>query len=63
MQQMTAKTLELLSEQLRFETLACKKSQVYSEYFQDPALKTLCTDVAQHHRQHFDALTQYLNKH
>lgn len=61
--QLSTKALELVQEQMNQLSLACKKCTVYSGYFGDQKLKTLCDDIAQHHRTQFDALNQYLSSH
>ncbi len=43
--------------------LAYKKCEVYSGYFTDPALKSLSTQMKQHHKKNFDQLFSYLNSH
>ena len=60
---MTAKNLELLKEQLGAEELAYRKAVSFEGTFTDPALKNLAHETAQHHKQHFDALTNYLCSH
>ena len=45
------------------EALAYKKCQVYSQYLTDPQLKGLASNAAEHHKQHFNAMMQYLNCH
>ena len=62
-QQITAKNLTILQDQLNQEALAYKKCDVYSTYFTDPALKNLATQMKQHHKQNFDGLFNYLNSH
>lgn len=61
--QIDAKNLTIIEDQLKREALAYKKCSVYSNYFQDPALKNIANTAAQHHKQHFDALQNYLNSH
>jgi hypothetical protein len=54
------KSLGLLEEQANFEALAYKKYSIYSEYLRDPQLKKKAAEAALKHRQHFDALQNYL---
>ena len=61
--QIESKNLTILEDQLNHEALAYKKSEVYSNYFTDPSLKTMSNQIAQHHRQNFDNLLNYLNSH
>lgn len=61
--QIEAKNLTLIEDQMNLEALAHKKCTVYSSYFTDPTLKTLASEMAQHHKQHFSELLQYLNTH
>ena len=58
-----AKSLTILEDQLQSEFLACKKAQEYAASFENPALKNLANTVAQHHRERFDRLFDYLNSH
>lgn len=57
------KNLAYLEDTLNIEALACKKCDMYSQSIQDPNCKNLMTQLAQHHRQRFDALVGYLNSH
>lgn len=43
------------------EALLFKKCTVYAGYFNDPALKRMAENAAEHHRRHFDTLHGYLN--
>lgn len=61
--QIDSKNLSIIEDQLQHEALAYKKCSVYSGYFQDQALKSIANTAAQHHKQHFDALQNYLNSH
>lgn len=60
---LTAKNLELIQDQLDAQQLAYKKIVCYENQFGDPNLKSLAHEIAQHHKQHFDALTNYLCSH
>lgn len=57
------KDLEIIKDQLNHEALAYKKWSVYSGYFQDQTLTDIANTTARHHKQHFDALQNYLNSH
>ena len=57
------KSLSIIEDQLQHEFLACKKAQEYARGFSNPDLKNLANTVAQHHREHFDRLFDYLNSH
>ena len=57
------KDLEIIKDQLNHEALAYKKWSVYSGYFQDQTLTDMANTTAQHHKQHFDVLQNYLNSH
>ncbi|MGI6160563.1 MAG: hypothetical protein ACOYJD_00885 [Christensenellales bacterium] len=63
MPEIESKNLTIICDQLKHEAHACKKSEVYSNYFTDPGLKNLASQVAQHHRQNFDNLMNYLDSH
>ena len=57
------KDLEIIKDQLNHEALAYKKWSVYSGYFKDQTLTDIACATAQHHKQHFDVLQNYLNSH
>ena len=57
------KNLGIIQDQMQHEALAYKKCSVYTQYFTDPVLSSLAAQSAQHHKQHFDALQNYLNSH
>ncbi len=59
----SGKSLTLMQDHMTQETLAVKKGNLYASYFADAKLKTLATELAQHHKQCFDELLDYLNKH
>lgn len=58
---MDTKNLDILKDQMYHEALAYKKSKVYSELFTEQPLRDMASTLAQHHRQHFDALQNYLD--
>jgi len=58
-----AKNLDIVKDQMFHEALAYKKCSIYSDIFDEPALKSMAGGFAQHHRQHFDALQNYLDTH
>ena len=45
------------------EALAYKKSRIYAEILSEQPLKDMANRFAQHHKQHFDALQNYLDSH
>lgn len=57
------KEMTILEDQLNHEFLACKKAEHYAQTFEDPALRSLATNIAGEHRQRFNRLQQYLNSH
>jgi hypothetical protein len=61
--QIESKNLMMIEDQMKHEALAFKKSEVYANYFTDPALKSLANDISNMHKQHFDGLYKYLNTH
>ena len=58
---LTSKDLSVLEDQLTHMAMSCRVAQHHAEAFQDPALKNLASTVAQHHRQHYEALFAFLN--
>ena len=62
-QPILSKSLSLMEDQMKQEALAVKKCNLYSTYFTDANLKTLSSELAQHHKQRFDELYDYLNSH
>ena len=58
-----SKNLTILEDQMKHEALAVKKSTVYAEYFQDPALKSVAQQLAKHHRDNFSGMLSYLETH
>lgn len=58
-----SKNLTILEDQMKHEALAAKKSELYTEYFQDPALKSCAQQLAKHHRDNFSNLLSYLDTH
>lgn len=61
--ELQAKNLTILEDQLNHEALANKKCDVFSNMFTDPTIKNTVHEIAQHHRQHFENLLQYLQSH
>lgn len=55
------KDLSILQDEMYSEALLFKKCAVYAGYFNDPALKRMAENAAEHHRRHFDTLHGYLN--
>ena len=58
-----AKNLDIIKDQMYHEALAYKKCRIYSELLDEQPLKDMACSFAQHHRQHFDALQNYLDSH
>ncbi len=54
------KDLSVVQDEMYSEALAYKKCTVYAERFGDQSLKSMANAHAEHHRQHFDALQNYL---
>ena len=52
--------LTVVQDEMYSEALAYKKCRVYADRFGDPTLKSMAGAHAEHHRQHFDALQNYL---
>ncbi len=57
------KNLDILQDQMFHEALAYKKAKLYSNYFEDPALRRAASQIANHHRKHYDDLLNYLKSH
>ena len=58
-----SKALTILTEQMNMELAAYKKASHYAQTFEEPALKTLASTVATHHKTRFDKLSTYLSSH
>ncbi|MBO4562317.1 MAG: hypothetical protein J5772_01755 [Clostridia bacterium] len=54
------KDLGTVQDEMYSEALAYKKCKVYESSFQDRNLKSMASDHAEHHKQHFDTLQDYL---
>ncbi len=63
MPEIESKNLTIIEDQLKYEALAAKKSDVYAQYFADPALKSCAQQLANHHRDNFNNLLNYLESH
>lgn len=61
--QLESKNLMILEDQMNHEALAVKKCEMMATTLTDPQLKGIAQAIAQHHRQHFDKLLNYLNSH
>ena len=61
MANLTATELKALEDQLNSEQLMIKKFHSYAGIAQDQMIKDTCTQIANQHRKHFDALMGYLN--
>ncbi len=58
---LTSKDLSVIEDQLTHVAMSCRVANQYACQFQDPQLKSMAAQVAQHHRQQFDALCTFLN--
>lgn len=58
---LTSKDLGIIEDQLTHVAMSCRVAQNYANQFQDAQLKNMAAQVAQHHRQHYDALYAFLN--
>ena len=58
---LTSKDLSVIEDQLTHIATSCRVAMRYADQFQNPQLKNMADTVAQHHRQHFDALYSFLN--
>lgn len=58
---LTSKDLTILEDQLTHVAMSCRVAQNYANQFQDAQLKNMAAQVAQHHRQQYDALCALLN--
>lgn len=54
--QLTQMELLQVNELLRAEELAWKKCDHYAQYAQDPQIKQMAQQCAQHHHQHMQTL-------
>jgi len=61
--ELESKNLTILEDQLNHEALGNKKCDVYSNLFSDANAKNVVMQIAQHHRQRFENLLQYLESH
>ncbi len=57
------KNLTMIQDLLKQEAMAYKKCSVYAGYFADDTLISMANTAAAHHKQHFDALQNYMNSH
>jgi hypothetical protein len=53
----------ILEDQLRLHAQAAKKCELYAASFADPALKSCASQLANHHRECFLSLMNYLDAH
>ena len=58
---LTSKDLSVLEDQLTHIAMSRRVAMHHANAFQNADLKNLAATVAQHHRQHFDALYAFLN--
>lgn len=61
--QIESNNLKVIKDQLSAEALLNKKYNEYSQNCTDQAIKTLCTDAANVHKQNFTSLKTYLDSH
>ena len=57
----STKDLSILQDEMHSEALMYKKYSVYANYFNDPQLRNVAQQAAEHHKQHFECLQNYLN--
>ncbi|MBS7262105.1 MAG: hypothetical protein KIG36_00655 [Eubacteriales bacterium] len=60
MKQLKEESLKILRDGITAEALACKKCDAYSGLATDQCVKSLFSDMAQHHKQNFFNLLNYL---
>ena len=58
-----ANNLKVIKDQLEYEALMNKKYNECSCGSQDQAIKTLCNEASQIHKQNFQTLKSYLDSH
>lgn len=58
-----SKNLDIIKDQMHHEALAYKKCKIYSEILSEQPLKDMAGAFAQHHKEHFNALQNYLDSH
>lgn len=61
--QIESKNLTYLEDTMNQELLAYKKSQQYETLFGDTNLSDLAKQLADHHKQQFETLNNYLQSH
>ncbi len=61
MQNITAKELSAIEDQLNYEQLLIKKYKNYAQMCQDAQLKTTCEQLAAQHKTHYDTIMNYLS--
>jgi len=61
--QIEAKNLGIVQDQMYHEALAYKKCCLFAEWLTDQPVKDVAIRAAQHHKQHFNALYDYLHNH
>ena len=60
MQNITAKELSVIEDQLNYEQLLIKKYKNYASMCQDAQLRTTCENLAAQHKTHYDTIMSYL---
>ena len=58
---LSSKDLTVIEDQLTHIAMGCRVAANYANQLQDPKLKNMAMVMAQHHRQHYDALYAFLN--
>lgn len=61
--QLEQKNLSIIEDQMKYEALAYRKCQQYSNYFNDQQAKNISDQLAQIHKKHYKNLLNYLNSH
>lgn len=60
---LSSKDLSILEEQMSQEALMMLKLRQYSKKSQDSELKNLCSRLAEKHKNHYNALFNYVVSH
>jgi hypothetical protein len=61
--QIDSRNLASLENLMNYEALLCKKCSHYTGSLTDPGSRELSQSLAQHHRQRYNALFDYLQSH
>ena len=60
MADLTAKEQYAIEDQLNHEQTLVKKFRSYAQSATDPQIKSICEEIANQHKQHFDTLMGHL---